>query len=82
MLRFFERCQLRTHYIPGVLVKMRIGCKSNRNLKNILLQTIEDYRAWKMNGLSGAILAVLMKKLYKAPRFVFRFRSFASMVWN
>uniref|UniRef100_A0A7V3VTR7 Glycosyltransferase n=1 Tax=candidate division WOR-3 bacterium TaxID=2052148 RepID=A0A7V3VTR7_UNCW3 len=74
MLRFFERYKIRAHYIPEVLVKMRTGGKSNRSLKNILLQSIEDYRAWRMNGLSGGMLAVFLKKLRKAPQFVLRLR--------
>lgn len=35
MLRFIEKNKITTHYIPEVLVKMRTGGKSNRDLKDI-----------------------------------------------
>lgn len=70
MLRFMEKYRIKTHYIPEVLVKMRMGGKSNRSLRNILLQTHEDYKAWRINGLEGGMLAVFLKKLKKAPQFV------------
>ena len=33
MLRFFEKSKISSHYIPEVLIKMRVGGVSNRNLK-------------------------------------------------
>lgn len=70
MLRFLEKYKITTYYIPEVLVKMRLGGLSNRSLKNILYQSYEDYRAWRINGLSGGGVAVLLKKLQKAPQFI------------
>jgi glycosyltransferase len=52
------------------LVKMRMGGKSNRNLKNLLIKSYEDYRAWKVNNLSGGISVVLCKNLVKIPQFI------------
>ncbi len=72
MLRFLERYRISTVYIPDVLVKMRVGGKSNRSLRNILFQSWEDYRAWRINGLKGGFSAVLLKKLQKAPQFIFK----------
>jgi glycosyltransferase len=50
MLRFFGRAQLRSAYIPEVLVKMRTGGESNRSLGRILLKSREDLRAMRSNG--------------------------------
>ncbi|MGC8886307.1 MAG: glycosyltransferase family 2 protein [Verrucomicrobiia bacterium] len=72
MLRFIEGCKIRTHYISEVLVKMRMGGKSNRSLRNILLQTFEDYKAWKINGLSCGITGVFFKKMNKISQFYHR----------
>ncbi|MEM4313251.1 MAG: glycosyltransferase family 2 protein [Thermoplasmata archaeon] len=70
MLRLLEKHKISTYYLPEVLVKMRIGGKSNSSLKNIIYQTLEDYRAWKVNGLYGGFFSVLLKKLRKAPQFL------------
>jgi len=70
MLRFFEKYKISTSYIPQVLIKMRLGGKSNKSLKNILIQTYEDYKAWKLNGLNGGFVAVLLKKFSKVPQFL------------
>ncbi len=72
IVRFLERYRISTVYIPEVLVKMRVGGKSNRSLRNILIQSWEDYRAWRINGLRGGFSAVLLKKLQKAPQFIFK----------
>lgn len=72
MLRFLEKYKISTYYVPEVLVKMRIGGKSNRSLRNIIFQTWEDYRAWRENGLRGGIFSVFLKKLHKAPQFLKR----------
>lgn len=63
MLRFLGKHRISTHYIPDVLIKMRLGGASNRSLKNILIQSWEDYRAWKLNSLRGGLTAVFLKKL-------------------
>jgi len=38
MMRFLEKHQVIGHYIPEVLVKMRLGGASNRNITNIIVQ--------------------------------------------
>ena len=69
MLRFLERYRISTYYIPEVLVKMRIGGKSNRSIKNIFVKSSEDYRAWKVNQLNGGFYTILLKNLSKMPKF-------------
>jgi len=51
MLRFLEKHHIKSCYIPSILVKMRTGGKSNKNLWQIIKANIECYRAWKMNNL-------------------------------
>lgn len=65
MLRIFEVCKVTSHYIPELLVKMRVGGASTANLKNILKANVESYRAWQLNHLSGGIVAVFLKPLGK-----------------
>jgi glycosyltransferase len=72
MLRLLEKNGVSTLYIPQVLVKMRVGGTSNRGLRNILLKSREDYRAWKVNSLNGGLATILMKNLSKVPQFLMR----------
>lgn len=69
MLRFLEKNKITTHYIPSVLVKMRTGGVSNRNLKNIARKTVEDYRAWRVNNQPVTFNTILYKNLSKIPQF-------------
>ncbi|MEW6601243.1 MAG: glycosyltransferase family 2 protein [Nitrospirota bacterium] len=69
MLRVLEKKKISTYYIPEVLVKMRIGGKSNRGLKNLLMKSSEDYRAWKVNNLEGGLFTILLKNISKLPQF-------------
>ncbi|ADR19873.1 glycosyltransferase family 2 protein [Calditerrivibrio nitroreducens] len=75
MLRFLEKYNISTYYIPYILVNMRIGGKSNQSLKNIIFMTLEDYKAWKANQLRGGVLAILFKKLSKVSQFIVRPKS-------
>lgn len=72
MLRFLEKHRISTYYIPEVLIKMRLGGASNRSLKNMVIQTSEDYRAWKINNLNRGFYTILLKKLSKIPQFLKR----------
>jgi glycosyltransferase len=69
MLRVLERNKISTHYIPEILVKMRTGGKSNNSLKNLVIKSSEDYKAWKINDLDGGLYTVLLKNISKLPQF-------------
>ena len=71
MLRFLEKYKAASCYISRVLVKMRIGGKSNRNIFNIIKANAESYRAWKINGLKGGFFAVLLKPLSKIIQYFY-----------
>ena len=72
MLRFLRRFGIRSCYIPMVIVKMRVGGKSNRHWFQIVKANIECYRAWKKNGLSICPLKMLRKPLSKVAQYFVR----------
>ncbi len=65
MLRFLEKYKIKSCYIDRVLVKMRVGGKSNKSILNIIKANIECYKAWKINGLSVSPMIILLKPLSK-----------------
>ena len=69
MLRFLEKHKISTHYIPEVLIKMRLGGVSNRSFKNMLIKSSEDYKAWKVNNLNMGFHTILLKNISKIPQF-------------
>lgn len=69
MLRFLEKYKVRSCYIPSVLVKMRLGGVSNRNLKNIMQANLESYKAWQVNGLKVNPLRIILKPLSKLGQY-------------
>jgi len=70
MLRFLEKFKISSAYIPEILVKMRTGGTSAKNIKNIIKANIETYRAWKANGLKINPLRILLKPLSKILQFI------------
>jgi len=71
MLRFLGPGKINCHYIPEVLVRMRLGGKSNKSLANIVQKSYEDYKALKRNKIGG-VGALLWKNLSKLPQFISR----------
>lgn len=71
MLRHLYGGGIACHYIPEVLVKMRVGGASNRSISNILRKSAEDYRAIRRNHVGG-VGALLWKNFSKLPQFLKR----------
>ncbi len=67
MLRLIERFNIKIKYIPEVVVKMRWGGSSTRNLKSIVKGNLEKYRAFKTNK-------VKVSPLYFLNNFLFKFK--------
>ncbi|MAG85807.1 MAG: glycosyl transferase [Flavobacteriaceae bacterium] len=65
MLRFLKRHRIKSCHIPQILVKMRAGGRSNRNLVQIIRANIECYRAWKINDLPIGPFIMMRKPLSK-----------------
>ncbi len=70
MLRFLEKHHINSCYIPSVLVKMRTGGKSNKNLWQIIKANMECYRAWKKNDLKINPFIILKKPASKLIQYV------------
>lgn len=70
MLRFLRKYGIISCYIPDVLIKMRTGGKSNKNLWQIIKANIECYRAWKKNGIRMNPLIMLRKPFSKLVQYV------------
>lgn len=65
MLRFLKKHGLKSCHIPEVLIRMRIGGKSNRNLWQIIKANVECYQAWKKNNLNISPFIMIRKPLSK-----------------
>lgn len=55
-------------YIPQVLVRMRLGGKSNRSLVNIFRKSLEDLKVVRSNNIGG-LGTVVLKNLIKIKQF-------------
>ena len=69
MLRFLYKHNCSVAYIPQVLVKMRVGGKSNVSIMNRIKANREDKRAWELNGLTPELLTFIKKPLSKLGQF-------------
>ncbi|HRH63942.1 MAG TPA: glycosyltransferase family 2 protein [Bacteroidia bacterium] len=69
MLRMLHLHQIKAAYLPKVLVKMRVGGKSNISLMNRIKANREDKLAWDINGIKPKFYTLLMKPLSKLGQF-------------
>jgi glycosyltransferase involved in cell wall biosynthesis len=72
MLRFIHKHNIKINYLPRVIIKMRIGGKSNVTIKNRVLANKEDRKAWEVNGLKPGKLTFIRKPLSKISQFLKR----------
>jgi glycosyltransferase involved in cell wall biosynthesis len=72
MLRFIHKHNIKIDYLPRVIIKMRIGGKSNVTIKNRVLANKEDRKAWEVNGLKPGKLTFIRKPLSKIGQFLKR----------
>lgn len=70
MLRMLHKHKISTAYIPEVIVKMRVGGKSNASWMNRINANREDRLAWKLNGLEPGLLTLTFKPLSKIRQFL------------
>jgi len=71
MVRFLYKHQISSAYIPKVLVKMRVGGKSSKNLFTSIKRRMEDYKIIKQHQLGG-FKVLIFKNLRKLPQFIQR----------
>ena len=69
MLRFLYKHECSAAYLPKVLVKMRVGGKSNVSIANRMKANREDKKAWLMNGLKPGLFTFIRKPLSKLTQF-------------
>ncbi|GAB2636351.1 glycosyltransferase family 2 protein [Emticicia sediminis] len=72
MLRMLYRYKLSSYYIPEVLMKMRVGGKSNASIKNRIKANKEDRRAWEMNGIQPRWYTLYAKPLSKVFQWILK----------
>lgn len=63
MARFLEVKRISHHYIPEVLVKMRMGGVSNRSLRGVVRQNLEVKRALRGLGLKFSFAKFFVNKI-------------------
>lgn len=62
MLRFLEKYKIHSIYLPQVLVNMRLGGATNKNISNIFKQNIEIFSALKMHDLKPSLFRLTIHK--------------------
>lgn len=72
MLRMLYRHRIHATWIPEVLVRMRVGGKSNASIGNRLQANREDRIAWQVNGYRPPWGLRLTKPLRKVPQYFCR----------
>jgi glycosyltransferase involved in cell wall biosynthesis len=72
MLRVVHKHKIKLAYLPEIIVKMRVGGKSNVSVTNRIKANREDRQAWKMNGLKPGAFTLLRKPLSKIGQFLGR----------
>ena len=69
MLRFFEKHDIRSKYIPHTLVNMKVGGTSNAGIKSKIDILKEEFRAFKENGIPISKLSYIFHKAKKIKEF-------------
>lgn len=68
-IRLLFRNNVKVEYIPEVLVRMRMGGVSNKSISNLIKKTVEDHKAWEINGIFNPGTTILRKNIRKIPQF-------------
>ena len=69
MLRFLEKRNIKSKYIPKTLVNMKIGGVSNRSIKSKIDILKEEFRAFKQNNISVNKFSYILHKAKKIKEF-------------
>ncbi|MFM1678676.1 glycosyltransferase family 2 protein [Aeromonas salmonicida] len=68
ILRYFNSGELKSAYLPQVVIKMRVGGASNNSLRNVKRKIKEEVKIMRSNGVFFP-LALLMKRLTKIHQY-------------
>jgi glycosyltransferase len=69
MLRAMVRYHRKAYYLPQVLVHMRQGGESNRNLQSRKKSFLENHKSWRVNNLKPYFFTIWLKILRKVVQF-------------
>ena len=69
MARYLYKNKVSSYYLPKLIVKMRMGGQSNRNLHQRLRANRRDYLAMKKNDIPFAFFVSILKPLIKVNQF-------------
>jgi len=69
MLRMMYKHRIKTAYLPEIMIYMRTGGVSNKNISNRLKANRGDRMAWKINGLQPEWYTLYLKPLRKVGQF-------------
>lgn len=72
MLRFIEVNKLKTKHIDKVLVRMRIGGATSRNMMSILHGIVQCRHSFRVNGIKEPLFYPLLRLIPKLHQFVRR----------
>jgi glycosyltransferase involved in cell wall biosynthesis len=73
MMRFLEHFYIPVIYIPEILVHMRMGGESNKNIKNVFIQNLEIWSALKRHDLHPFFFTFVWEKiLSRTKQYFFR----------
>ncbi len=70
MLRMIYKQGIKVSYLNEVIVKMRTGGVSNKNLQNRLLANKNDKKAWMINDLKPYWFTIILKPMRKIVQFI------------
>jgi glycosyltransferase involved in cell wall biosynthesis len=62
MLRLFVTHQIKTAYLPHIMIMMRLGGTTNRSYKNIVLQNLEIRRALRSHKVPSSLTGFIAHK--------------------
>lgn len=71
LLRALSSPTTQVEYLPEVMVRMRLGGLSNGSLKNMVVKSVEDFRALRDNEVGG-VTTLFLKNASKVSQFVRR----------
>ncbi len=71
MARYLYRFRISSKYLPKLIVKMRVGGQSNRNMGSRLRANRRDYLAMKVNNIPFPHIASILKPLIKLRQYYY-----------
>ena len=70
MARFMHKHHLNPFYLEKVMVKMKVGGASNKNLSSRVKGLLNDFKAMRKNGISLPLAAVFLKRARKLGQYL------------